>query len=118
MINFILIAQFVVLFLNIVVFVYLMNENSIKYRRARVMLLICISIGIILNIGKVTWLTVLFSFTPFLSLININENGKFYRFIKRVGVILGAVSSGYKMYKDIIVPYLKKRKKRNKQLKK
>lgn len=84
MIDFILIAQFVVLFMNVMVFIYLMNEPEVKYRRVRVMLLICISIGIIINIGKVTWFTVLFSFTPFLSLININENGKIYRFIKRV----------------------------------
>lgn len=85
MINFILIAQFIVLILNIIVFIYLMNERTVKYRRVRVMLLLCISIGIIVNIGKVTWYTVLFSFTPFLSLININEHGKIYRLIKRIG---------------------------------
>ena len=91
MINFILIAQFVVLFLNIVVFVYLMNEDSVKYRRARVMLLICISIGMIVNIGKITWYTVLFSFTPFLSLININEHGKLYRFIPNMKVNMSEI---------------------------
>lgn len=85
MINFILYAQLIVLILNIMVFIYLMNERSVNYRRVRIMLLISISIGIIVNIGKVTWLTVLFSFTPFISLININEHGKFYRYIKRVG---------------------------------
>lgn len=82
--NFIIIAQFIVLVLNIVVFCYLTKENDISFKLERALLLIAISIGAVLNFGKVTAFTILFSFTPFVTLINISKDGKFYQYFKRV----------------------------------
>ena len=81
MMNLIFYAQIMVFVLNIVVFCYLMKEDEISYKLARVILLVAISVGAVINFGKVTIFTVIFSFTPFITLIKINKHGN----IKRLG---------------------------------
>lgn len=77
--DFVLYAQLIMLFTNIFVFVLLMQESN-KYKFAKVGLLIAISLGTIINLGKLTWLNVLFSLTPFILLGKIfktkNEHQK------------------------------------------
>ena len=77
-------AQILVFVLNIVVFCFLMNESEMNYKLARVILLVAISVGAVINFGKVTIFSVLFSFSPFITLIKIQEHGKIHRFIERV----------------------------------
>lgn len=84
MIDFLFYAQLIVLFLNIVVFVFLMNEHNFSFKAARVVLLIAISVGAVINFGRVTFFTVIMSFTPFLTLIKIEQHGKLYRLIERI----------------------------------
>jgi len=76
--------QLLLFALNVIVFIYLMNEHKLKYKFARVALLIVVSIGFFINLGKVTWFAVLFCFTPFLSLINIRHE-RLDKFVKRIG---------------------------------
>lgn len=92
MTDFIFYAQLLVLTLNIIVFVFLINEHKFNFRMARVVLLIAISVGAVINLGKVTLFTVVVAFSPFITLININQHGKLYRFIKRIGDYLGGNS--------------------------
>jgi hypothetical protein len=61
-----------------------MNEHEINYKLARIVLLVAISIGAVINFGKVTIFSVLFSFSPFITLIKIQQHGKIYRFIEGV----------------------------------
>ena len=84
MVNFILIAQFVILMLNIIVFCWLSTESNISYKYERALLLIAISIGAVINFGKVTVFMILFSFAPFLTLINIKKDGKLYKYFERI----------------------------------
>lgn len=63
--------QLTMFVLNVIVFIFIMNERKLKYKAVRVALLVAVSIGFFINLGKVTWFAVLFCFTPFLSLINI-----------------------------------------------
>ena len=84
MIDFLFYAQLLVFFLNIVVFVFLMNERNFSFKAARIVLLIAISVGAVINFGRVTFFTVIMSFTPFLTLIKIEQHGKLYRLIERI----------------------------------
>lgn len=84
MMNLIFYAQILVLMLNIIVFIFLMQEHNLKYKLVRVVLLVAISIGAVINFGKVTIFTVLFSFTPFITLIKIQPHGKFYRTFEKL----------------------------------
>ncbi|MDU9793828.1 hypothetical protein RGC27_08290, partial [Helicobacter pylori] len=79
-------AQIIVFVLNIVVFCYLMQEPQVNYKLARVILLVAISVGAVINFGKVTVFTVIFSFTPFITLIKINKQ---HGNIKRLGSYFG-----------------------------
>lgn len=83
MIDFIFYAQILVLALNIVVFCFLMQEQELNYKLARVVLLVAISVGAVINFGKVTIFTVLFSFTPFITLIKIQQHGYIHRTIEK-----------------------------------
>lgn len=83
--DFLFYAQLIVLCLNIVVFIFLMNEQNFHFKTARIIVLIAISVGAVINLGRVTFFTVIVSFTPFLTLINIDQHGKFYRYLKRIG---------------------------------
>ncbi|MES2382416.1 MAG: hypothetical protein V4538_15320 [Bacteroidota bacterium] len=65
--------QLLLFALNIIVFIYIMLEHKVKYKFARVALLIAVSFGFFINVGKVTWFAVLFCFTPYLSLLNIKH---------------------------------------------
>lgn len=84
----ILYAQIIVFVLNIVVFCYLMQEPQVNYKLARVILLVAISVGAVINFGKVTVFTVIFSFTPFITLIKINKQ---HGNIKRLGSYFGRI---------------------------
>lgn len=83
----ILYAQIIVFVLNIVVFCYLMQEPQVNYKLARVILLVAISVGAVINFGKVTVFTLIFSFTPFITLIKINRHGD----TKRLGSYFGRI---------------------------
>jgi len=85
MIDFIFYAQLLVLCLNIIVFIFLMNEQKFNFKLARIVLLVAISVGAVINLGRITLFTVIVAFTPFITLINIQQHGKTYRFFKRVG---------------------------------
>lgn len=63
MTDFILWAQFLMLTANIIVFIFIMQSET-KLKFVKVLLLIIISLGTIINIGKLTWLNVIFSLTP------------------------------------------------------
>lgn len=75
--------QFVVFMINILVFIYIMQTNEYNYRGARGLLLIILSIGMLVNIDKITFINVLLSFSTFLSLIKIKPHGKIYRIIEK-----------------------------------
>ena len=79
-------SQIIVFVLNIVVFCFLMNERDMSYKLARIILLVAISVGAVINFGKVTVFTVIFSFTPFITLIKINKQ---HGNIKRLGSYFG-----------------------------
>jgi len=68
-------AQILVFILNIIIFCYLMQEKSFNFKLARIIVLVAISVGAVINFGKVTVFTILFSFTPFLTLIKFNQHG-------------------------------------------
>ena len=84
MIDFLFYAQLLVFTLNIVVFIFLMNEHNFSFKAARIVLLIAISVGAVINFGRVTFFTVIMAFTPFLTLINIKQDGKLHRLIERI----------------------------------
>ena len=88
-IDFLFYAQLTVFCLNIIVFIFLMNEHNFNFKTARIVLLIAISVGAVINFGRVTFFTVVMAFTPFLTLINIKQDGKLYRLFKRIGDSFG-----------------------------
>ena len=75
--------QLVVLVMNVMAFIYIMHEKKYNYKFARVTLLIVLTAGMIANIGKVTFLTILFTSSTFLSLLNISPNGNIHRLIEK-----------------------------------
>jgi len=75
--------QLVVLVMNVIAFIYIMHEERYQYKAARAIILIVLTAGMIVNIGKVTFLTVLFTSSTFISLINIEPHGAFNRFIEK-----------------------------------
>ena len=78
--------QLGVFVMNVIVFIYLMQSEKYNYKFARITLLFILTVGLIVNIGKVTFLTILFTSSTFISLINFNfkPNGKVIRFIQRL----------------------------------
>lgn len=85
MTDIILYGQLIMLGLNIIVFCFLMKEHELEYKFVRILILVAISIGAVMNFGKVTIVTVLLMFTPFITLLKIQQHGKFYRYLKRIG---------------------------------
>lgn len=77
-------VQLGIFILNIIVFIYLMKEPSLNYHTERIILLVMVTVAGVITFGKVTWLTVLFAFTPFIVLIKIKPHGKFDRFIEGI----------------------------------
>lgn len=76
--------QLVVLVMNVMAFIYIMVEKKYNYKFARVTLLIVLTAGMIANIGKVTFLTILFTSSTFLSLLKIDsKDGNIHRFIEK-----------------------------------
>lgn len=73
----IFISQAVVLLLNVVTFVYLL-EQKVNYRAIRIIVLITFTIGIVATFGQTTWFSVIFSFTPALSLIKIKPHANIF----------------------------------------
>jgi hypothetical protein len=60
---------------NIIVLIMISKHPEIKFYMARIILLVCVTIGIFAQLGKITWLNAIFSFAPFLSLWNFkNKN--------------------------------------------
>jgi len=76
MTDFILYAQAFMLVTNIIVFIFIMQEHSLKMKALKVALLIAISLGTLINLGKLTWLNVIFAFTPFLLLGKVFKKKK------------------------------------------
>jgi len=74
MTDLILYANFFMLTANIIVFILVMQSDA-KLKFVKALLLIVISLGTIINIGKLTWLTVLFAISPSLMLFK-KQNGK------------------------------------------
>lgn len=74
MTDFIFYAQFFMLLTNIIVFIFVMQEKSERLRFVKVSLLVAISLGTLVNLGKLTWLNVVFAFTPFVLLGKIFKN--------------------------------------------
>lgn len=83
--DFFLYLQIVILIMNVLTFIYIMQSEKYHYKFARVTLLVLLTAGMLANIGKVSFLTVLFTSSTFLSLIKISPdtNGKLYRFIEK-----------------------------------
>jgi len=76
--------QFVIFVMNVVTFIYIMQHEKYNYKFARVSLLVLLSAGMIANIGKVTFLTILFTSSTFLSLLKIDsKNGNIHRFVEK-----------------------------------
>lgn len=75
--------QLAILIMNITAFIFIMGEAKYEYKAVRAALLIVLSAGMLVNIGKITFLTVLFSFAPFLSLINIQQHGTIHKHIEK-----------------------------------
>jgi len=63
--------QLLVFVMNICVFIFIMNEKKVKYKFIRAALIVAMCIGLFFNLGKLTWFTVLFAFTPFISLLKL-----------------------------------------------
>lgn len=82
--DYILIANLLMLVLNVGTFIYLMNADKIYLRLLRVILIVVIFIGTLSNLGKLTLWNVLFAFTPFITLIKINPHGKINRIAERI----------------------------------
>jgi len=80
----ILYSQIIILILNIIIFFYLLREHNLQHKFVRVLLLIAITIGGLSNFGKVSIYTILFMFSPFLTLIKFNPNGKLHRIIEKL----------------------------------
>ena len=78
-----LIIQMVVLVMNIITFVFIMQDEKYTYKTLRVIFIIVCTIGLILNIGKMNFYTVLFSFSTFISLLNIQQHGNIHRRIEK-----------------------------------
>jgi len=76
--------QLIMFALNVCVFIYIMQERNLNHKWARVALLIAVSIGFFINLGKVTWFAVLFCFTPFIALINFKHE-RLDQHFKRIG---------------------------------
>jgi len=62
--------QIMVLVMNVVAFIYIMHEEKYHYKFARVAILVILTAGMIANIGKVTFLTMLFTSSTFIALIH------------------------------------------------
>ena len=75
--------QIAVFAMNVVVFIYLMQTEKYQYKFARITLLILLSAGMLVNIGKLTFLTVLFTLSTYLSLFKFNPNGNISRIIEK-----------------------------------
>lgn len=83
--NIVLYLQLIIFAMNVLAFIYLlMHADKYNYKVARVVLLIALTIGMVANIGQVTFITILFTFSTFLSLIKINPNGYIYRSIEKL----------------------------------
>jgi len=67
--------QFVIFVMNVITFIYIMQHEKYNYKFARVSLLVLLSAGMIANIGRVNFLTILFTSSTFLSLLKIKRNG-------------------------------------------
>ncbi len=76
--------QIAVLAMNIVALVYIMSVEKYTYKVPRVVFIILCTIGLIVTVGKITFLTVLFSFSPFLSLLNIQQDGTIHKHFERI----------------------------------
>jgi len=81
--NLFLYLQLMVLVMNVITFIYIMHEKKYEYKFVRVTILIVLTAGMIANIGKVTFLTILFTSSTFLSLLNISPNGNIHRLIEK-----------------------------------
>lgn len=86
--DFLLWSQILIFALNVAVFIYLMSKEDIYLRQARIALLVVLTVAgmvsLVINQGKLTWINVVFSFTPAITLFKINPNGTIFNFIERV----------------------------------
>ena len=82
-------SQLIILLLNIVVFIHLIDHKNIDFKAVRVMVLITFTVGLLVTFGKVSWFSVLFSFSPALTLINTTADGNINRIIKKFRSYIG-----------------------------
>lgn len=76
--------QFGILIMNVIAFVYIMSEEKYHYKIPRVVFIILCTVGLIVNMGSITLATVLFSFSPFLSLLKIQQHGTIHKHFERI----------------------------------
>lgn len=77
-------AQWVVFILNILVSIYLFKHQELSYNLERIILVVIFTVMIVINFGKVSWVSVIFAFTPFIALIKIKPNGKLDRLLENI----------------------------------
>lgn len=82
-------SNLIMFILNTIIFLFLMSEPNLKYKFVRVLILVAMSVGAVINFGKFTVFTVLFMFTPFITLIKIKQHGKLHRTIEKLRAYFG-----------------------------
>jgi len=75
-IDFILIANLMMLIGNIIALVIIQTQTELKYKEVRLVLLITVTFGILANFGKITWLTVIFALAPWVMLFKKRKSYK------------------------------------------
>lgn len=69
-------GSLIVLLFNIVALYHITNKSGVyNFKALRIVILIAVLVGVLDTFGQVTVLSVLFAFTPALSLINTTANG-------------------------------------------
>lgn len=89
-------VQFFIFMMNIFVFIFIMETNKYDYKGIRAFVLVILSIGMLSNIGKLTIINVLFSFSTFLSLLKIKPDGNIHRIIEKCRHYFGSSKQPHK----------------------
>jgi len=82
--NILFYAQLIVFGLNILVFFYLLRHQEVSYNLERIILVVAFTVMFVINLGKVSWVSVIFAFTPFIALIKIKPNGTLDRLFENI----------------------------------
>lgn len=95
-----LVFQYLVFILNIFLIVAVLNDNKYNHKAVRVVLLLASCVFMLSSINEITWVTVAFSFAPFLALIQFEPNGKISKFIKGSGYSGGSNTKSIQSLQD------------------